>query len=206
MDNLPTVIEPPQLLALAAALGWASGFRLYAAVFLTGIAGWMGWVDLPPGLHILQHPAVLGASGFMLFAEFFADKIPFVDSMWDAVHTVIRGRQRPGDSVAVIGPGVMGLLVAECARTLGAGRVIVIGRGRRLLRSMTLPAVRSAWGPSFETTSRRSEKIIPPGWRAPTRLRASPAPTRPSQKSSPKPCGTPPSPPDSTAITTACCT
>ena len=82
--------DTPQLLALAAALGWASGFRLYAAVFLTGFAGWMGWLSLPPGLHVLQHPGVLVASGFMLFAEFFADKIPFVDSIWDAIHTVIR--------------------------------------------------------------------------------------------------------------------
>jgi hypothetical protein len=82
--------DTPQLLALAAALGWASGFRLYAAVFLTGLAGWMGWVQLPPGLHVLQTPGVLVASGFMLFAEFFADKIPFFDSVWDAVHTVIR--------------------------------------------------------------------------------------------------------------------
>ena len=90
MDALGHLVDTPQLLALAAALGWASGFRLYAAVFLTGIAGWMGWVTLPQGLHILQHPAVLGASGFMLFVEFFADKIPFVDSVWDAIHTVIR--------------------------------------------------------------------------------------------------------------------
>lgn len=82
--------DTPQLLALAAALGWASGFRLYAAVFLTGLAGWMGWITLPAGLHVLQHPAVLVASGFMLFVEFFADKIPFVDSVWDAIHTVIR--------------------------------------------------------------------------------------------------------------------
>jgi hypothetical protein len=90
VDWLGHVMDTPQLLALAGALGWASGFRLYAAVFLTGLAGWMGWVQLPPGLHVLQHPAVLVASGFMLFAEFFADKIPFVDSIWDAVHTVIR--------------------------------------------------------------------------------------------------------------------
>lgn len=89
MDNIPT-LEPPQVLALAAALGWASGFRLYAAVFLTGLAGFMGWIDLPAGLKVLQHPGVLAASGFMLFVEFFADKIPFVDSVWDAVHTVIR--------------------------------------------------------------------------------------------------------------------
>ena len=89
-EALNRVLDTPHLLALAAALGWASGFRLYAAVFLTGMAGWMGWVALPPGLTVLQHPAVLVASGFMLSVEFFADKIPFVDSMWDAVHTVIR--------------------------------------------------------------------------------------------------------------------
>jgi hypothetical protein len=89
-ESLGHLVDTPQVLALAAALGWASGFRLYAAVFLTGIAGWMGWVDLPAGLQMLQHPGVLVASGFMLFVEFFADKIPFVDSVWDAVHTVIR--------------------------------------------------------------------------------------------------------------------
>jgi hypothetical protein len=90
MDSIPILMEPPQLLALAAALGWASGFRLYAAVFLTGLAGWLGWIPLPDGLHVLQHPAVLAASGFMLFVEFFADKIPFVDTVWDTVHTFIR--------------------------------------------------------------------------------------------------------------------
>jgi hypothetical protein len=90
MDQVPILMQPPQLLALAAALGWASGFRLYAAVFLTGIAGFAGWIELPVGLQVLQHPGVLVASGFMLFVEFFADKIPYVDSVWDAVHTVIR--------------------------------------------------------------------------------------------------------------------
>lgn len=89
-ESLAHLLDTPQLLALAAALGWASGFRLYAAVFLTGMAGWLGWVPLPEGLQVLQHPGVLFASGFMLFAEFFADKIPYVDSMWDAVHTFIR--------------------------------------------------------------------------------------------------------------------
>lgn len=90
MDAAARLVDTPQLLALAAALGWASGFRLYAAVFLTGMAGWLGWIALPHGLLILQHPGVLVASGFMLFIEFFADKIPFVDSIWDAVHTLIR--------------------------------------------------------------------------------------------------------------------
>ena len=78
MDALAGLVDAPQLLALAAALGWASGFRLYAAVFLTGAAGFMGWIELPPGLLILQYPGVMFASGFMLFAEFFPDKIPLL--------------------------------------------------------------------------------------------------------------------------------
>ena len=90
MDQFNSLVGTPQLLALAAALGWASGIRLYAAVFLVGLAGFMGWVDLPHGLQVLQHPGVLAASGFMCFIEFFADKIPYVDTLWDMVHTVIR--------------------------------------------------------------------------------------------------------------------
>ena len=83
-------LDTPQLLAIAAALGWASGLRLYSVVFLTGMAGFLGWVDLPAGLKLLQSPVMLGASGLMLFVEFFADKIPGVDTLWDAVHTVVR--------------------------------------------------------------------------------------------------------------------
>ena len=83
-------LDLSHLVALAAALGWASGLRLYAVVFLTGAAGFMGWVPLPPGLHVLQHPVVLGASCLMFVLEFAADKIPGVDSLWDAVHTFIR--------------------------------------------------------------------------------------------------------------------
>ena len=79
-----------QLMALAAALGWASGIRLYLVVFITGLAGMLGWLPLPSGLHVLQHPAMLAGSCFMLFVEFFADKIPGVDSLWDMVHSVIR--------------------------------------------------------------------------------------------------------------------
>jgi hypothetical protein len=82
--------DTTHLLAIAAALGWASGLRLYAVLFLTGLAGYLGWIDLPAGLRLLQHPVMLGASGLMLFVEFFADKIPGVDTLWDAVHTLIR--------------------------------------------------------------------------------------------------------------------
>ncbi len=83
-------LDTTQLLAIAAAMGWASGLRLYAVVFLTGMAGLLGWVQLPSGLQVLQNPLLLGASGLMLAVEFFADKVPGLDSLWDAVHTFIR--------------------------------------------------------------------------------------------------------------------
>jgi hypothetical protein len=83
-------LDMPSLVALAAALGWASGLRLYAVVFLVGLMGVAGWIALPPGLAVLQHPAVLLVSGFMLLVEFFADKVPWLDSAWDALHAFIR--------------------------------------------------------------------------------------------------------------------
>jgi hypothetical protein len=88
--NLPIDINLTGLIALAAALGWASGLRLYLVVFMTGMAGWLGWLHLPAGLLVLQHPALLIASGVMALVEFFADKIPGLDSVWDAIHGVIR--------------------------------------------------------------------------------------------------------------------
>jgi hypothetical protein len=83
-------MDTPQLFALAAALGWASGIRLYAVVLLTGLAGYFGLVDLPGGLRVLQHPGVMAAAGTMCFLEFFADKIPYLDTLWDLIHTAIR--------------------------------------------------------------------------------------------------------------------
>lgn len=83
-------LDTTSLVALAAALGWASGLRLYAVLLITGLVGYAGWVQLPEGLQVLQHPLFLAASGAMLFVEFFADKVPGLDSLWDMVHTVIR--------------------------------------------------------------------------------------------------------------------
>lgn len=79
-----------QSVALAAGLAWGSGIRLYAVLFLAGLMARLGYVELPPGLDLLSHPAVLGASGFMFFIEFFADKVPGFDTLWDAAHTFIR--------------------------------------------------------------------------------------------------------------------
>ena len=115
-------LDTAQLIALAGALGWASGVRLYLVVMLTGLAGFMGWVVLPQGLHLLAHPVVLGASGFMVFIEFFADKIPGLDSLWDVVHSVIRIPAGAALAAGVFGAdnSVMGLVAALLGGTLAA--------------------------------------------------------------------------------------
>jgi hypothetical protein len=82
--------DTAQLIAIASVLGFTSGIRLYLVLFAVGLAGYMQWVPLPAGLQLLAHPWVLGASGLMMAIEFFADKIPALDSLWDTVHTLIR--------------------------------------------------------------------------------------------------------------------
>lgn len=115
-------LDTTHLFALAAALGWASGLRLYAVVFITGLVGWLGWVPLPPGLQLLQNPLVLGAAGLMGLVEFLADKVPLVDSLWDAVHTVIRIPAGAALAAGVLGAdaGAWQLIAALMGGTLAA--------------------------------------------------------------------------------------
>ena len=116
-------LDTAHLVALAAALGWASGVRLYAVLFVTGGLGYLGWVDLPGGLTVLSHPLVLAASGFMCFIEFFADKIPAVDSLWDFVHTFIRIPAGAALAASVFGnaSGALTLAAAILGGSLAAG-------------------------------------------------------------------------------------
>ena len=99
MDALDTA----QLMAIASVLGFASGIRLYAVLFVVGLAGYMQWVPLPAGLQLLAHPWVLGAAGFMMLVEFFADKVPALDSLWDTIHTLIRIPAGAALAAAVLG-------------------------------------------------------------------------------------------------------
>ncbi len=104
-----------QSIALAAGLAWASGLRLYVVLFLVGIAGHFGWIVLPAHLEVLANPIVLGTSGTLAVAEFFADKIPGFDSLWDAVHTFIRipaGALLAAGSVGGLGEDSLPLMIA----------------------------------------------------------------------------------------------
>ncbi|MFA7553431.1 MAG: DUF4126 domain-containing protein [Spongiibacteraceae bacterium] len=77
-------------LALTMGASWASGINLYAALLVLGIGGATGNIALPAELHILQDPVVIAAAGLMYAVEFFTDKVPGVDTVWDSLHTFIR--------------------------------------------------------------------------------------------------------------------
>ncbi|MCR6663633.1 MAG: DUF4126 domain-containing protein [Luteimonas sp.] len=78
------------LFAIGVLLAWLAGIRVYLTVFGIGIAGMLGWLDLPPALAAASSPWVVGVSGALAIAEFFADKIPGVDSGWDLLQTLAR--------------------------------------------------------------------------------------------------------------------
>ncbi len=98
-------MDPITTIAIALGLAWASGIRLYAVLFMIGMAGHFHWFDwtLPPSLQLLSHPIVLLATGALLIVEFFADKIPGIDTVWDVIHTFVRI-----PSGALIAAGVIG--------------------------------------------------------------------------------------------------
>ena len=117
-------------LAVALALAWGAGLRAYAVIFAVGLAGAMGWVELPGHLDVLQHPVVLFASGFMTLIEFGADKVPWLDSIWDAIHSFVRipagaalAALAFGDSTSavMVAAGILGGSLAAAMHVAKAG-------------------------------------------------------------------------------------
>src|SRR6476661_3412194 len=83
-------IPPGELFALLTAIGFATGLNLYATVAALGLLARFGHLPLPPGLQLLESWAVIAASTALFSIEFFADKIPAFDLIWNALHTFIR--------------------------------------------------------------------------------------------------------------------
>ncbi|MGJ0492220.1 DUF4126 domain-containing protein [Methylobacter sp.] len=103
LDQLSTT------LALTMGLAWASGINLYATLFTLGYLANTGNLNLPPDLQIVANPMVMGAAGVMYFIEFFADKIPGIDTGWDTIHTFIRipaGAMLAAGTVGDLNPAV----------------------------------------------------------------------------------------------------
>lgn len=120
-SNAP--LNMPSLKALAAGLGWASGLRLYALIFTLGALDRFAGVTLPGDLSVLSNLWVMGISGLLLLTEFFADKIPWLDSVWDSIHTFIRIPAGAMLAGAVMGDqgSAMQIATALLGGTLAAG-------------------------------------------------------------------------------------
>ncbi|MDH4149521.1 MAG: DUF4126 domain-containing protein [Betaproteobacteria bacterium] len=136
-------------LALVTGLGWTSGVRFYAVLFFLGLLHRTGVYLLPVNLEILAHPWVLAVTGTLFLAEFFADKIPGVDSLWDAVHTFIRipgGALLAAAAVAGNDPG-LALAAGLLGGTVAAGAHLTKAGSRALIN--TSPEPFSNWTASF---------------------------------------------------------
>jgi len=116
MDDLATI-------GRAMGFAFAAGINLYATVAILGLAGRFGWVQLPPQFDVFNHDWVIAAALAMYVIEFIADKVPWVDSVWDSVHTAIRPVGGALIAVAAMGetsPALEGL-IALAGGTLAAG-------------------------------------------------------------------------------------
>ncbi len=124
-----------QAITLAMGAAWASGVNLYAAILTLGVLGVTGNMVLPPELQVLQHPMVLTAAGLMFAVEFFADKIPGIDTGWDAIHTFIRipaGALLAAGAISEVNPDlavaaaiVGGTIAASSHVTKSGSRVLI---------------------------------------------------------------------------------
>ncbi|MEO7504015.1 MAG: DUF4126 domain-containing protein [Sphingomicrobium sp.] len=130
-------MNPVQLVALAASTSLLAGWRLYLVTLVTGLAMKFGWIALPQQLHqldILSSNWVLGAATIGTFAEFFADKIAWVDSAWDAVHSVIRPIGGALLSAAIVDSADPAWQVASFL--LGGGAAFVAHAGKAGARTL----------------------------------------------------------------------
>jgi hypothetical protein len=130
-----------ETLSLALGVGWASGINLYAAVLTVGLLGATGNLDLPPNLEILQDPLVIGSAALMYAVEFFADKVPGVDTGWDGIHTFIRlpaGAALAAGAVGDVSPAVE-IAAALAGGTLAAGSHVTKAGSRALINTSPEP-------------------------------------------------------------------
>ncbi len=134
-------MDAVNIIALSMGAAWASGINLYATIVMLGYMGITGNIELPPGLQILSDPMVMGAAGLMYCVEFFADKIPGIDSSWDTLHTFIRipaGAMLAASAVGDVTPAIE-LSAALLGGTLAAGSHTTKAGSRLLINASPEP-------------------------------------------------------------------
>ncbi len=130
-----------QTIALTMGVAWASGINLYAAILMLGYLGSTGNMDLPPELQILTNPVVMLAAGVMYCIEFFADKVPGVDTGWDVIQTFIRipaGAVLAAGAVGDVGSAAQ-LAAAIAGGSLAAGSHLTKAGSRVLINTSPEP-------------------------------------------------------------------
>ena len=126
-----------EALSLAMGTAWASGINLYATVAALGIAGRAEMINLPPDLQVVMHPAVIAVACIMYVIEFFADKVPYVDSGWDVLHTFIRvpaGAILAARSLGDMNPAL------ELVALLGGGAIALAAHGTKATTRLAINA------------------------------------------------------------------
>jgi len=126
-----------QALSLAMGTAWTSGINLYATVAALGIAGRAEMIKLPADLQVLMHPAVIAVACIMYVIEFFADKVPYVDSGWDVLHTFIRvpaGAILAARSLGDMNPAL------ELVALLGGGAIALAAHGTKATARLAINA------------------------------------------------------------------
>jgi hypothetical protein len=116
---------------------WTSGINLYATVAALGIANLAQLIQLPPNLQVLSHPAVIGVACTMYVIEFFADKVPYVDSGWDVLHTFIRV-----PAGAILAARTLGDMnpALELAALLAGGSIALAAHGMKATTRLAINA------------------------------------------------------------------
>ena len=141
-------MDQSHLFAIGVLLAWLAGIRVYLTVFGVGLAGVFGWLDLPQALQAAQSPWVLGVSGMLAAGEFFADKIPGVDSVSDLLHTLLRVPAGAFLAAATMSPdGDLGTGMLATGAGVALTSHLVKSGSRALLNTSPEPV--SNWPASF---------------------------------------------------------
>ena len=127
-------------IGLLAGTGWAAGLNLYLATFLLGLAGRLDWLEVP---SVLQRTDVMIVAGVLYGIEFLADKVPYIDNVWDAIHTFVRP----------LGAGALGYVIAGDSPSVGAAIGAILTGALALSAHSTKATTRAAVNTSLEPFS-----------------------------------------------------